>query len=155
MVARSSAMVSPRASKSSPEKLWNQKPPIEGSPLGLQESRIMPPQSSHGTNRVKFVYNAQFPATTAVVLDYLLRNEQFTPRQGRQLGMDAMMAFYRPMAEDVRGEVSESDRQAIARQCVKHLPSRWMPSAPGIASHLPSTAAQLQQKVCWNCRFAP
>lgn len=81
----------------------------------------MPPQSSHDTNRVKFVYNAQFPAPTAIVPDYLLRNEQFTPRQGRQLGMDAMVAFYRPMAEDARGELPESDRQEIARQCIKQL----------------------------------
>lgn len=34
--------------------------------------------------RVKFVYSAQFPAPTAVVLDYLLSNEAFTPREGQQ-----------------------------------------------------------------------
>jgi hypothetical protein len=44
------------------------------------------------SNRVKFIYNAQFPAATAVVLDYLLNNPHFTGRQGRQQGMDAIMA---------------------------------------------------------------
>ena len=43
------------------------------------------------SDRVKFVYNAQFPAATAGVLNYLLNNPHFTGRQGRQQGMDAMM----------------------------------------------------------------
>ncbi len=43
------------------------------------------------SDRVKFVYNAQFPTATAVVLNYLLNNPHFTGRQGRQQGMDAMM----------------------------------------------------------------
>ena len=76
---------------------------------------------NHDTSRVKFVYNAQFPAPTAVVLDYLLRHEAFTSRQGRQLGMDAMMTFYRPMAEEFHGELSVSEIQDIARHCVERL----------------------------------
>lgn len=73
------------------------------------------------SERVKFVYNAQFPAPTAVVLDYLLHNPHFTSRNGRQQGMDAMMAFYRPMAEECRGESSVSEIQEIARHCVERL----------------------------------
>lgn len=73
------------------------------------------------SERVKFVYNAQFPAPTAVVLDYLLHNPYFTGRQGRQQGMDAMMAFYRPMAEECHGELSVSEIQEMARHCVERL----------------------------------
>ncbi len=73
------------------------------------------------SERVKFVYNAQFPASTAVVLDYLLHNPHFTGRQGRQQGMDAMMAFYRPLAEESRGELSVSEVQEVARHCVERL----------------------------------
>lgn len=76
---------------------------------------------NYDTQRVKFVYNAQFPAPTAVVLDYLLRNRAFTPHEGRQLGMDAMMAFYRPMAEESEGNLSEAELQSIAQHCVKQL----------------------------------
>ena len=73
------------------------------------------------SDRVKFVYNAQFPAATAVVLNYLLNNPHFTGRQGRQQGMDAMMAFYRPLAEEFHGEVSVSELQEMARHCVERL----------------------------------
>ena len=73
------------------------------------------------SERVKFVYNAQFPAPTAVVLDYLLHNPHFTGRQGRQQGMDAMMAFYRPLAEEFQGELSVSEIQEMARHCVERL----------------------------------
>ena len=73
------------------------------------------------SDRVKFVYNAQFPAATAVVLNYLLNNPHFTGRQGRQQGMDAMMAFYRPLAEEFHGELSVSEIQEMARHCVERL----------------------------------
>jgi hypothetical protein len=72
-------------------------------------------------DRVKFIYNAQFPAATAVVLNYLLNNPHFTGRQGRQQGMDAMMAFYRPLAEEFHGELSVSEIQEMARHCVERL----------------------------------
>ncbi|MBD2114981.1 MULTISPECIES: hypothetical protein [Cyanophyceae] len=71
--------------------------------------------------RVKFIYNAQFPAATAVVLNYLLNNPHFTGRQGRQQGMDAMMAFYRPLAEEFHSELSVSEIQDMARHCVERL----------------------------------
>ena len=73
------------------------------------------------SDRVKFVYNAQFPAATAIVLNYLLNNPHFTGRQGRQQGMDAMMAFYRPLAEEFHGELSVSEIQEMARHCVERL----------------------------------
>ena len=73
------------------------------------------------SDRVKFVYNAQFPSSTAVVLDYLINNDVFTSRQGRQRAMDAISAFYRPLAEEERGEMSEEQVQAVASVCVEQL----------------------------------
>jgi hypothetical protein len=73
------------------------------------------------SDRVKFVYNAQFPSPNAVVLDYLLNNPHFTSRQGRQQGMDAIAAFYRPMAEEAVGDLPEAEVQEIARHCVEVL----------------------------------
>ena len=73
------------------------------------------------SERIKFVYNAQFPAATAVVLEYLLRNPEFNSRTGRQEGMDAIMAFYHPLAETARGERSVSEVQELARYCVERL----------------------------------
>ncbi|MBD2234607.1 hypothetical protein [Phormidium tenue] len=77
--------------------------------------------SQDRSDRVKFIYNAQFPAATAVVLNYLLNNPHFTGRQGRQQGMDAMMAFYRPLAEEFHGQLSVSEIQEMARHCVERL----------------------------------
>jgi hypothetical protein len=81
----------------------------------------MKQDSETQSERVKYVYNAQFPAPTAVVLKYLVHNPHFTSRQGRQQGMDAMMAFYRPMAEEFHGELSVSEIQGMARHCVERL----------------------------------
>jgi hypothetical protein len=73
------------------------------------------------SERIKLVYNAQFPASTAVVLEYLLRNSDFSSRTGRQEAMDAIMAFFHPLAETARGERSVSEVQDIARHCVERL----------------------------------
>ena len=73
------------------------------------------------SDRVKFVYNAQFPSSTAVVLDYLINNDVFASRQGRQRAMDAIAAFYRPLAEKEQGEMSEEQVQAVAGVCVEQL----------------------------------
>jgi hypothetical protein len=53
--------------------------------------------------RIKLVYNAQFPASTAVVLEYLLRNSEFSSRTGRQEAMDAIMAFFHPWRKRPEG----------------------------------------------------
>jgi hypothetical protein len=79
------------------------------------------PDSTPQPDRIKFTYNAQFPAATAIVLEYLLNNPHFTSRQGRQKGMDAIAAFYRPMAEEAWGELSEAEIQEVARNCVEVL----------------------------------
>jgi len=84
-----------------------------------QRSGLMAEESK--SDRVKFVYNAQFPSSTAVVLDYLINNDVFTSRQGRQRAIDAISAFYRPLAEEERGEMSEEQVQTVASVCVEQL----------------------------------
>ncbi len=73
------------------------------------------------SERVKFIYNAQFPSPNAIVLDYLLNNPHFTSREGRQKGVDAIAAFYRPLAEEAQEHLSDSEVQEIARHCVEVL----------------------------------
>jgi hypothetical protein len=79
------------------------------------------PYSAPSPERIKFVYNAQFPSPPAIVLDYLLNNPHFTGRQGRQKAMDAIAAFYRPMAEEVVGDLPEEQIKEVARSCIEVL----------------------------------
>jgi hypothetical protein len=73
------------------------------------------------SDRVKLVYNAQRDAPAGIVLDYLLNHPHFTSRQGRQQAMDAISAFYRPLAEEHRGVMSQAELQEVARNCVEVL----------------------------------
>jgi hypothetical protein len=73
------------------------------------------------SDRVKLVYNAQRDAPAGIVLDYLLNHPHFTSRQGRQQAMDAISAFYRPLAEEHRGVMSQVELQEVARNCVEVL----------------------------------
>jgi hypothetical protein len=72
-------------------------------------------------DRVKLVYNAQMDSPAGVVLDYLLNNTHFTSRQGRQKAIDAISAFYRPFAEEGKGNLVETELQEVARHCVEVL----------------------------------
>jgi hypothetical protein len=73
------------------------------------------------SDRVKLVYNAQRDAPAGIVLDYLLNHPHFTSRQGRQQAIDAISAFYRPLAEEHRGVMSQVELQEVARNCVEVL----------------------------------
>lgn len=73
------------------------------------------------SDRVKLVYNAQRDAPAGIVLNYLLNHPHFTSRQGRQQAMDAISAFYRPLAEEHRGMMSQAELQEVARNCVEVL----------------------------------
>jgi hypothetical protein len=73
------------------------------------------------SDRVKLVYNAQRDAPAGIVLDYLLNHPHFTSRQGRQQAIDAISAFYRPLAEEQRGVMSQAELQEVARNCVEVL----------------------------------
>jgi hypothetical protein len=73
------------------------------------------------SDRVKLVYNAQRDAPAGIVLDYLLNHPHFTSRQGRQQAIDAISAFYRPLAEEHRGVMSQAELQEVARNCVEVL----------------------------------
>ena len=56
-----------------------------------------------------------------MVLEYLLRNSDFSNHTGRQEAMDAIMAFFHPLAETAQEERSVSELQEIARHCVERL----------------------------------
>jgi len=73
------------------------------------------------SERVKLVYNAQIDSPAGIILDYLLNNPHFTSRQGRQQAIDAIAAFYRPLAEEQRGARQQAELQEVARNCVEVL----------------------------------
>jgi hypothetical protein len=72
-------------------------------------------------DRVKLVYNAQIDSPAGMVLNYLLNNAHFTSRQGRQQAIEAISAFYRPLAAEAKGDPSQAEVQAMAQNCVEVL----------------------------------
>jgi hypothetical protein len=81
----------------------------------------MTDRTTDRTDRVKLVYNAQLDSPAGMVLDYLLNNAHFTSRQGRQQAIEAISAFYRPLAAETREDTSHAELQAMARHCVEVL----------------------------------
>jgi hypothetical protein len=81
----------------------------------------MTDRATNRTDRVKLVYNAQLDSPAGMVLDYLLNNAHFTSRQGRQQAIEAISAFYRPLAAETREDTPHAELQAMARHCVEVL----------------------------------
>jgi hypothetical protein len=81
----------------------------------------MTDRATDRSDRVKLVYNAQIDSPAGMVLDYLLNNSHFTSRQGRQQAIEAITAFYRPLAAEAKGDTPHAELQAVARNCVEVL----------------------------------
>ena len=81
----------------------------------------MTDNTENRSDRVKLVYNAQLDSPAGMVLAYLLNNPHFTSRQGRQQAIDAITAFYRPLAAEHQGTVPHAELQAVAQNCVAVL----------------------------------
>jgi hypothetical protein len=81
----------------------------------------MTDRATDRTDRVKLVYNAQLDSSAGMVLDYLLNNSHFTSRQGRQQAIEAISAFYRPLAAETKGDTRQAELQALAQNCVEVL----------------------------------
>ena len=73
------------------------------------------------SDRVKLVYNATIRSSSGVVLDYLLRNDHFNSRQGREKAIDAIALFYRAQAEEAKGAMSPAEVKEVAQHCVNGL----------------------------------
>ncbi|MEB3356053.1 MAG: hypothetical protein VKK04_04955 [Synechococcales bacterium] len=80
-----------------------------------------PARDTASPERVKLTYNAAKSSQAGVVLDYLLKNDCFDSRQGRDKVIDALSAFYRPAAEERRGQLSEEELRQVAEYCVEVL----------------------------------
>jgi len=78
-------------------------------------------QGGPASNRVKLTYNATITSVAGVVLDYLINSVHFTSRHGRQMAIDAISAFYRPVAEEMKGKLSQAELREVAHHCVEML----------------------------------
>ena len=73
------------------------------------------------SDRVKLVYNATIRSSSGVVLDYLLRNDHFNSRQGREKAIDAIALFYRAQAEEAKEGMDPVEVKEVAQHCVNGL----------------------------------
>lgn len=71
--------------------------------------------------RVQFAFNADADSVVGAVFQYLIKNHRFSSREGKQKGIDAMLAFYKPFAYQGYGDISEGELVAMARDAVETL----------------------------------
>lgn len=71
--------------------------------------------------RVQFAFNADTDSVVGAVFQYLIKNHRFNSREGKQKGIDAMLAFYKPFAYQGQEDITEGELVAMARDAVETL----------------------------------
>jgi hypothetical protein len=71
--------------------------------------------------RILFSFNVDLVTPIGVVFQYLMHNPQLPSRMGKQRGVEAMAAFWRPFAYQMKGEASEEELKVMARESMEAL----------------------------------
>jgi hypothetical protein len=71
--------------------------------------------------RILFSFNVDLMTPIGVVFQYLMHNPQLPSRMGKQRGVEAMAAFWRPFAYQMQGETSEEELKVMARESMEAL----------------------------------
>lgn len=77
--------------------------------------------SPHDRARIQFAYNADLGTPIGEVFRYLLKNDQLPSRQGKHRGLDAMLAFWQPFAYQLSDQLSDEEKERIARESIDAL----------------------------------
>ena len=79
------------------------------------------PDKRRNRQRILFSFNVDLESPLGVVFQYLMRNPQLPSRLGKQKGVEAMAAFWRPFAYQKLGQASEEELKDMARESLEAL----------------------------------
>ena len=79
------------------------------------------PDKRRNRKRILFSFNVDVDSPFGVVFQYLMHDPQLPSRMGKEKGVEAMAAFWRPFAYQKKGDVSEDELKAMARESLTAL----------------------------------
>jgi hypothetical protein len=83
------------------------------------------PDKRQNRQRILFSFNVDLESPLGIVFQYLMRNPKLPSQMGKQKGVEAMAAFWRPFAFQMKGDSSDEELKMLARESLVAL-SRQM-----------------------------
>lgn len=85
------------------------------------QKRMVMPKSSKKTERIQFAYYARIAGPLGDVFRYLLRNQAHSTHKGKQMGLIAIKAFWKPFSAQAVLGLSDQEVRAVALTSIDEL----------------------------------
>ncbi|MBE9138179.1 hypothetical protein IQ254_13455 [Nodosilinea sp. LEGE 07088] len=79
------------------------------------------PDKRQNRKRILFSFNVDLESALGVVFQYLMHNPKMPSQMGKQKGVEAIAAFWRPFAFQMQGQVNDDELKVLARESLMTL----------------------------------
>lgn len=79
------------------------------------------PDKRQNRKRILFSFNVDLESPLGIVFQYLMHNPKLPSQMGKQKGVEAIAAFWRPFAFQMQGQVNDDELKVLARESMMTL----------------------------------
>ncbi|PZV07601.1 MAG: hypothetical protein DCF32_06900 [Leptolyngbya sp.] len=99
------------------------------------------PDKRQNRKRILFSFNVDLESALGVVFQYLMHNPKMPSQMGKQKGVEAIAAFWRPFAFQMQGQVNDDELKVLARESLMTLQRQMELIAETFEVELPQSEA--------------
>ncbi|WP_035988156.1 hypothetical protein [Leptolyngbya sp. KIOST-1] len=99
------------------------------------------PDKRQNRKRILFSFNVDLESALGVVFQYLMHNPKLPSQMGKQKGVEAIAAFWRPFAFQMQGQVNDDELKVLARESLMTLQRQMELIAETFEVELPQSEA--------------
>ncbi|WP_035991529.1 hypothetical protein [Leptolyngbya sp. KIOST-1] len=99
------------------------------------------PDKRQNRKRILFSFNVDLESPLGVVFQYLMHNPKMPSQMGKQKGVEAIAAFWRPFAFQMQGQVNDDELKVLARESLMTLQRQMELIAETFEVELPQSDA--------------
>jgi hypothetical protein len=103
------------------------------------------PDKRQNRKRILFSFNVDLESPLGIVFQYLMHNPKLPSQMGKQKGVEAIAAFWRPFAFQMQGQVNDDELKVLARESLMTLQRQMELIAETFEVELPQSEAVTPQ----------
>ena len=103
------------------------------------------PDKRQNRKRILFSFNVDLESALGIVFQYLMHNPKMPSQMGKQKGVEAIAAFWRPFAFQMQGQVNDDELKVLARESLMTLQRQMELIAETFEVELPQSEAVTPQ----------
>lgn len=99
------------------------------------------PDKRQNRKRILFSFNVDLESPLGIVFQYMMHNPKLPSQMGKQKGVEAIAAFWRPFAFQMQGQVNDDELKVLARESLMTLQRQMELIAETFEVELPQSEA--------------